>query len=1008
MKEISTSAFITSITDDNSVVETGKYGSRRTTDDTLTLSGTGEPGQTIKVYDKKVYIGLTTAGDDGKWSFPTEALAEGNHHFRIQPVDANGKTSTKSQNFTVTVDTIIDPINNFRIDTGQEPGSSPDQNQVIRISGKSERYAKIEIFDNGEKIGEVEALKSGKFQFAIDGGLSGGEHNITIVQTDLAGNVSEAGKSKSFMIEIVEPPAAVDAFITGIFDDSAEVEMGNFGTRRTNDNTLTIEGSGEAGHTIKVYINQKYVGLTTVGDDGKWSFDTQTLADANHAFKVRQFDLDGKINSETENYTVTVDTIVAPVDKFRVYAGDEWASTVEQDQQLKVIGKSERHAKIEIFDNGEKIGEVEAPKSGTFEFVIDGGLSAGEHNITIVQTDIAGNVSEPGITKSFTVEAVVPPTAVDALITGVFDDTAEVEMGNFGTRRTNDNTLTIEGSGEAGHTIKVFINKQYVGLTIVGDDGKWSFDTETLADANHAFKVQQFDLDGNINSATENYAVTVDTIVAPVDKFRIYAGDEWASTVAQDQQLKIIGKSERHANIEIFDNGEKIGEVEAPKSGTFEFVISGGLSDGEHNITIVQTDIAGNTSKPGITKSFTVESIEPQLDTDGDGVADAIDIDDDNDGILDIVEGNGDDDGDYIINSLDLDSDGDGIADNIEAQHSRNFVDGSDFYDNDGDGLNDTYDNSDSTDASLSQGLTTVDTDLDQIDDYLDRNSDNDAFLDIDESGLDFVDISTNYISPTGGTFIDDLANTFGSQEFDFREITFSIGQPIGEVRDENGDDNTVVRGSNIGSLVNLTALAIDPDNVQVSYSLHSNPENLFKIDPFTGVVSTAIDTSDVLAGGYNIGITALSSDGSSSKANFSIDLTDPEIPVNIIIGVSDTNSNTSTNTLAVDSKINTANTSAEQASNTSTLNDDKQAALNINDVLDTEPLDNSADGSPINNDLIEGLELETNIAEAESTAVDISSLTTTSELNQSFPSIMIFEAVNDLDFAAINPEVFI
>ena len=68
-------------------------------------------------------------------------------------------------------------------------------------------------------------------------------------------------------------------------------------------------------------------------------------------------------------------------------------------------------------------------------------------------------------------------------------------------------------------------------------------------------------------------------------------------------------------------------------------------------------------------------------DTDGDGVADNADIDDDNDGILDTYEDtagvSNDIDGDGIVNSKDLDSDGDGCFDVSEAGLS----------DPDGDGL---------------------------------------------------------------------------------------------------------------------------------------------------------------------------------------------------------------------------------------------------------------------------------------------------------------------------------
>ena len=80
------------------------------------------------------------------------------------------------------------------------------------------------------------------------------------------------------------------------------------------------------------------------------------------------------------------------------------------------------------------------------------------------------------------------------------------------------------------------------------------------------------------------------------------------------------------------------------------------------------------------------------LDSDGDGVPDIGDQDDDNDGILDILEGLIDTDGDGIPNNLDLDSDNDGIADVVEAGFpdidNNGLIDG--FTDLDNDGVDDS------------------------------------------------------------------------------------------------------------------------------------------------------------------------------------------------------------------------------------------------------------------------------------------------------------------------------
>ena len=53
-------------------------------------------------------------------------------------------------------------------------------------------------------------------------------------------------------------------------------------------------------------------------------------------------------------------------------------------------------------------------------------------------------------------------------------------------------------------------------------------------------------------------------------------------------------------------------------------------------------------------------------DTDGDGVIDTVDLDDDDDGIADVAEGTTDTDGDGFIDSLDLDSDDDNVPDMLE------------------------------------------------------------------------------------------------------------------------------------------------------------------------------------------------------------------------------------------------------------------------------------------------------------------------------------------------------
>ena len=131
---------------------------------------------------------------------------------------------------------------------------------------------------------------------------------------------------------------------------------------------------------------------------------------------------------------------------------------------------------------------------------------------------------------------------------------------------------------------------------------------------------------------------------------------------------------------------------------------------------------------------------------DKDFVPNVLDLDDDNDGIPDIIETTADTDGDGIPNYLDLDSDNDGIPDLIESGgtdiNGDGLVDnlGEPGWDDDHDGLADGYDtdntNSDEN-ASTQIDITTVqyDNDQDGIPNHLDLDCDNDGIPDLIEMG---------------------------------------------------------------------------------------------------------------------------------------------------------------------------------------------------------------------------------------------------------------------------------
>jgi hypothetical protein len=120
----------------------------------------------------------------------------------------------------------------------------------------------------------------------------------------------------------------------------------------------------------------------------------------------------------------------------------------------------------------------------------------------------------------------------------------------------------------------------------------------------------------------------------------------------------------------------------------------------------------------------------PPIDSDGDGTADFRDQDSDDNGIPDGIDGTDDLDSDEIGNFADLDDDGDGISDVMEIGPSPMMP-----LDSDGDGVHDYQDIDSDDDTIMDAHEGAVDQDLDDVPAYLDPDADGDCRADALEAG---------------------------------------------------------------------------------------------------------------------------------------------------------------------------------------------------------------------------------------------------------------------------------
>ena len=403
-----------------------------------------------------------------------------------------------------------------------------------------------------------------------------------------------------------------------------------------------------------------------------------------------------------------------------------------------------------------------------------------------------------------------------------------------------------------------------------------------------------------------------------------------------DADLNILAAVQESTYITVSnDRTGEIEQIDLTESGINSALFLGYLStvdnasagtNNDGSINVQLTDVltityADELDSAGESVTRTTQVSFP--DTDGDGIADSLDLDDDNDGLPDTDEGNGtiDSDSDGIADSLDLDSDNDGLFDLAESGADAAALDSDDNGQIDAgnsvgsNGLADAVETV-ADNGTLSYALR--DSDSDGVHDFRDLDSDNDGIPDVIESGGSDVDgdgiLGTGAPTidgsgvPTGGglspldTDGDGIANQLdldsdGDGLFDLVEADGPDSDDNGLVdsfTDGNGDGfDDSLDGSMGGTPLTLTDT--DSDGVEDYIDLDSDNDGISDVlesggsDPDgDGVVGTGIPTVDANGVALSGALTPIDTDEDGVDDFRDLDSDNDGLPDVIEVGGSD------------------------------------------------------------------------------------------------------------------------
>ncbi|MEZ3415847.1 hypothetical protein HP563_12405 [Pantoea dispersa] len=496
---------------------TGPLKSGDITDDkTPTLSGRGDAGVIVRVWDGDKLIGSTVVDSRGEWKLEVE-LGEGEHSLVVDSISKGGTVSEKTDPFKLIVDSNILPapvVDEMVANNGDEervlqPGDSTnDPTPVLRGEGNNGDV--ISVIVDGEPVASA-IVRDGKWEIELPE-LAEGSHDIELIAKDPStGKESPTSDPINVIIDITppdqpKPPTIID----NEGDKNGPVEPG----QPIDDNRPGFGGDGgNPGDKVEVIIedgtgNKVVIGTGIVGEDGKWEVKPENpIDDGNYQVIIGITDPAGNESQPSDPIDLIIDTkkpgsmegSYVLEDNVGPIQGNIENGMVTDDKQPTLKGTSPDLSQVIIYiDDLEPI--VVDVIDGKWSYELPE-LGEGNHKVEVQPVSQSGVKGDKEAAINFDVDTTKPEPVEGgpkANFEGVFADKTGIEIPVR--PDTNDDTLIFKGKGsENGSIVMIWADEareNLIGSTVV-QNGVWRYESDKLAEGDYAFNVTIRDAAGN-------------------------------------------------------------------------------------------------------------------------------------------------------------------------------------------------------------------------------------------------------------------------------------------------------------------------------------------------------------------------------------------------------------------------------------------------------------------------------------------------------------------------------
>ncbi|WP_103557759.1 retention module-containing protein [Campylobacter concisus] len=568
-----------------------------TNDKTPTIKGTAKAGSKVEIYDNGDRIGETTAKADGSWEFTPELTKQGEHKFTATAENKFGK-STPSNEATIDLDSIAPKLDNVKITPIDTNSKADDTAELTMGTGHTDTPNAEILFrdENNNIIGKGHANSAGDFLIQLDKAVQPGTP-VVVQAIDKAGN---AGTDMAIAGNIEHPNDTKGPKVD--IDTVTPVDETN-PSDGTPDKGI-VKGKSEEPNAPVVVTdeNGKTIGTGTTDDKGNFEITTTPIKPGDKV-KVEVTDKAGHKGSDTETAGDTeilhkdlpeAPVITEVIDDVKGYGEDTKVGNVldvkghlTNDKTPTIKGTAKAGSKVEIYDNGDRIGETTAKADGSWEFTPEL-TKQGEHKFTATAENKFGK-STPSNEATIDLDSIAPKldnvkiTPIDT--NSKADDTAELTMGTGHTDTPNAEILFRDE------------NNNIIGKGHANSAGDFLIQLDKAVQPGTPVVVQAIDKAGNAGTdmaIAGNIEHPNDTKGPKVDIDTVTPVDETNPSDGTPDKGIVKGKSEEpNAPVVVTDeNGKTIGTGTTDDKGNFEITTTP-IKPGD-KVKVEVTDKAGH------------------------------------------------------------------------------------------------------------------------------------------------------------------------------------------------------------------------------------------------------------------------------------------------------------------------------------------------------------------------------------------------------------------------------